>query len=139
MRTYSFVFVLAFVFVSCQDLNTPEKPKKLLSTSEMEAVLTDLVILDAMISVNNFRIDNLEMNLPDFIYKKHNIDSTTLAKNIKYYNSLYDENVEIYENVKTNVEKLKHKVEENKRKKDSIERIEKERKREKDSLLERQR
>ena len=134
MRSYIFVVVFVLIFTSCQDLKPPKKPNPLLSPAKMEAILTDLVVLDAMISVNNFRIDNLQISLPDFIYEKHDIDSANLAKNIEYYNSLYEQNTEIYENVKTNIEKIKQRVEEKRRKIDSTERIKKELNREKDSL-----
>ncbi len=126
MQKLGFILVFILVLGSCQNLNPPEKPEQLLSPEEMENVLTDLVMLDAMISVNNFRIDNLEMNLPDFVLNKYEIDSITLAKNIKYYNEQYQQNLEIYENVKTNIEELKKVVEEKRMKKDSILKAEKE-------------
>lgn len=118
-------FLLFFVLflVSCQNLQQPEKPKKLLSPTEMEEILTDMILLDAMISVNNFRIDNHEIDVPNFVYHKYDIDSLTLLKNIEYYNEEYEQNIEIYNNVKTNIEELKEKIEQDKKIKDSIERV----------------
>lgn len=137
-RNILIIFIL-LVFGSCQDVQLAQKPNNLLSPEEMENVLTDMVLLDAMISVNNFRIDNHKIDVRNFVFDKYEIDSLTLSKNIEYYNEQYEVNTEIYKNVKTKIEELKLRVENDKKLQDSIERVKKEAKRYNDTLLKRNR
>ncbi|GGE38835.1 DUF4296 domain-containing protein [Psychroflexus planctonicus] len=137
-RNILIIFIL-LVFGSCQDVQLAQKPNNLLSPEEMENVLTDMVLLDAMISVNNFRIDKHKIDVRNFVFDKYEIDSLTLSKNIEYYNEQYEVNTEIYKNVKTKIEELKLRVENDKKLQDSIERVKKEAKRSTDTLLKRNR
>lgn len=137
-RNILVIFIL-LVFGSCQDVQLAQKPNNLLSPEEMENVLTDMVLLDAMISVNNFRIDKHKIDVRNFVFYKYEIDSLTLSKNIEYYNEQYEVNTEIYKNVKTKIEELKLRVENDKKLQDSIERVKKEVKRSNDTLLKRNR
>jgi hypothetical protein len=123
-----------FFLISCQNLKPAQKPDQLLTPVEMETILTDLIMLDAMISVNNFRIDNHEIDVPDFVYNKYEIDSLTLSKNIEYYNEQYKVNAEIYEKVKLNIEDIKKRLDEEKRIQDSIQKAELEVNKTRDSL-----
>lgn len=134
-----YVFGFVLLAAACQDLHPIKKPKKVLTPIEMEEILTDMILLDAMISVNNFRIDNHEIDVPNFVYNKYEIDSITLQKNIEFYNENYKLNNEIYTNVKTNIEELKQRLEQDKKLQDSIRRVQLEAERAKDSLLERRR
>lgn len=133
IKNTAFLLILVFL-VSCQNLDRPKKPKNLLTPVEMESLLTDMILLDAMISVNNFRIDNHNIDVQNFVYKKYSIDSASLSQNIEYYNEEYKVNSEIYSNVKTNIEELKQRLEYDKKLQDSIQKIKLEAARKSDSL-----
>lgn len=121
-KAYFFFFLVLLFFVACQDLNRAEQPKNLISEKKMEEILTDMIILDAIISVNSNKIDEHQIDAANFIYRKHQVDSQTLAKNIEYYNEDYQVNAEIYARVKENIEELKQKLEVDKKLKDSLRR-----------------
>lgn len=123
-----------FIFIACQNLQPAEKPKKLLSPEEMENILTDMILLDAMITTNNYKIDDYQIDIPNFVYNKYELDSATLSKNILYYNEDYKLTYVIYSNVKNNIEEMKQSLELDKKLKDSLQRVKLEAERAQDSI-----
>lgn len=119
-RSTCFLFAWLLIIVSCQNIDTAEKPENLLSKEKMEEVLTDMIILDAIISVNQNKIEEHQIDVTNFIYTKYNIDSLTLAQNISFYNENYEINNAIYDSVKVNIEQLKNQLEVDKKVKDSL-------------------
>lgn len=95
-----------FFALGCQNTNQVEKPEKLLSTSEMKDLIYDMVLLDAAMSVNENKLEELDIEMLEFLSKKYEIDSVQLKQNILYYNMRFDENVEIYEEAKDSISKL---------------------------------
>lgn len=108
MKVIEIVCLLAFISItSCQKVDKIEKPKNLLSKSEMKDLIYDMILLDAATGINNRKLKELDIDMLEFLTEKYAIDSTDLKQNIFYYNLRYDENLEIYTYAKDSIEKLK--------------------------------
>lgn len=85
MKNIILLLVVLLLF-SCNE-NPVKKPSNLLDKDQMENVLFDIYILQAANSFapNDLSKNNIKNN--EFIFKKYNIDSTTLAQNQLYYAS----------------------------------------------------
>lgn len=122
-RKYFFLVVIgAFFTWSCSDVQERNKPEKLLSQNEMVKIYTDMLLLDAVYRTNpeKFKIYNLEPTA--HIYNKFDIDSLTLAQNMNYYNLDFETNSEIYEKVRSNIERHKQIIDSIDQVKDSLRR-----------------
>lgn len=103
------IVLLGFVFCTgCQNVDEIEKPKHLLTKSEMKDLVYDMVLLDAAVSVDKNKLKKLDVEVLEFLSKKYDIDSTDLKQNITYYNLRFNESVEIYEHAKDSIETLKN-------------------------------
>lgn len=134
LRKSLFLLLSMVLFGSCQSVNPAEKPKTLLSAEKMEQVLTDMILLDAILSVNSKKIEEHQIDASNFIFNKYQIDSLTLSQNIEYYNEVYSTNAVIYDKVKTNIETLKQRLEQDKKLKDSLQKAVTQQKKITDSL-----
>ena len=125
MRRASFIFLSAFfLIISCQDIKEPEKPNQFLSKSEMKDLVYDMVLLDAAAGVNEKRLEELDIEMLEFLSKKYNIDSTALKQNILYYNLKFEENIEIYEMVKDSISNLEKAYDSISKVRDSLKKLE---------------
>jgi hypothetical protein len=115
--------MLVFI-VACQSVETPPKPKPLLEQSKMVELISDLVILDATMSVNSKTLEDVKVIPSKFIFQKYKLDSAQIAANLRYYNQDITQNKELYLQVKTRVEYLKNNYDSIKTLKDSLRRIE---------------
>lgn len=116
---------ILIVFTACQDVETsPPKPKKLLSEKQMQDLMYDMILLDAATGVNNPKLQELDIEMYDFLTEKYNIDSTTLKQNIDYYNYEFQTNLDIYESVKDSIEFLKQHYDSIQNLRDSLRKIE---------------
>lgn len=116
--------VLAVLMLSCQKIEKSEKPDQLLSKSEMKDLIYDMILLDAAASVNQEKLNELGVDMLEYLSKKYKIDSSSLKKNIKYYNLRFDENLEIYEEVKDSITKLENAYDSISRARDSLRKLE---------------
>ncbi len=94
---YKFLTVL-FLFFACQD-NVIKKPKNLISENDMEAIMYDMTLINAIKSNYSYTLSTYNIQINDYIYKKYNIDSLTLVENNLYYASKLD----VYERMTKNV------------------------------------
>lgn len=78
------VILLGILIISCSD-NPAPKPDKLLSEDVMKDILFDVVVLQAAESTVGHKLDQYNLKLTSFIYKKYEIDSLTYYQNQKYY------------------------------------------------------
>ena len=98
-----FLIVLTISFFSCGD-NEVKRPANLLTEQQMENILYDMALLQAMNAVTPQEMYNNGIIAGNYIYKKYNIDSLTLVQNEKYY--AY--NIEELQNIQKRVaERLK--------------------------------
>ena len=118
------ILVLMLINIGCQSVDEVKKPEHFLNKSEMKNLIYDMVLLDAAVSVNKRRLEELDIEFLEFLSKKYNIDSTDLKQNILYYNLNFDENTEIYTEVKDSISKLEKVYDSISKVSDSLEKIE---------------
>ena len=87
MRKIIYIFALLFIIVACKK-NIVPKPDKFLDEKQMESLLYDLAVLESMKVSQAQMLDSLQFNPQQFIYKKYQLDSLSLAQNMVYYASL---------------------------------------------------
>lgn len=71
---------------SCTD-SAVEKPENLIGKDEMIDILYDITLLQAADNANTAKFSQEGIKINEFIYKKYNIDSVTLAQSNRYYAS----------------------------------------------------
>ena len=121
MKGFGYTCLLSLILVcGCQDLKEIEKPEKLLDKSQMKNLIYDMVLLDASISVNEKKIEDLSISTMDFLSKKYNLDSTAIRQNIQYYNLKFDDNLDIYQKVKDSIIRLEKSYQKIAKARDSI-------------------
>lgn len=86
MKLKYFYIILTLLLASC-GRNIVSEPKKLLSEKEMEGLMYDLAVFDAIKSVDYQLMDTINFNIDEVIYKKHGIDSLSFVENMIYYAS----------------------------------------------------
>ncbi len=118
-----FSFVLIISLLSCND-NLLEKPDNLIPEDKMVEVLEDLAIVNAAKSTNISVLHDNDIEPMAYIFEKHGIDSLQFVESDRYYASLPPEYERIYKKVESNLEKEVKVVEEAKRVKDSLTRME---------------
>ncbi|MBZ9777517.1 DUF4296 domain-containing protein [Psychroflexus sp. CAK8W] len=126
MKRVNFLFFISLVllFIGCQNIDEIEKPDNFLDKSKMTDLLYDMVLLDAAVSTNEKKLEELDVEMLEFLSKKYNIDTTDIKQNILYYNMQFDENTEIYEKVKDSIEKLEKAYDSISRVSDSLRKVE---------------
>ncbi len=114
---------------ACSDVQDRDVPERLLSENEMVEVYTDMMIIDAINRTNAKIYNEFGIDINEHMFNKYNIDSTTLVKNIAYYNLEFDANVRIFERVNENILGKKNYFDSINRRADSLEKLAKEKKR----------
>lgn len=90
--------------VSCQESYEVSKPHEMIGKDKMVEIVTDMMILDAAVNVSDIPLKKNDISSYQLISKKYGIDSIQLKQNLNYYNTQFDDNLEIYKKVKANVE-----------------------------------
>jgi hypothetical protein len=76
--------ILLITFFSCGEKG-PEKPERLLSEEQMENILYDLILIQTVSSTSPRQIKQNDIDVKNYVYNKHGIDSLTLVQNQKFY------------------------------------------------------
>ncbi|WP_243396874.1 DUF4296 domain-containing protein [Flagellimonas pacifica] len=98
-----------------------EEPENLIPKEKMTLILHDLAVLNATKSSFKHVLDNNDIKIMEFLYRKHQIDSVQFSQSDLYYASIPLEYQEIYEKVEAILEKKKNAIKEKEQKKtDSI-------------------
>lgn len=79
--------------------DSAEKPERLLSQQEMENILYDVAIIQAMNAYAPRTLEENDLTADKYIYEKYKIDSTTFAQNHNYYAS----NPEMYKKIQEKI------------------------------------
>tara|TARA_Y100000815_G_scaffold16927_1_gene14809 strand:+ start:1820 stop:2311 length:492 start_codon:yes stop_codon:yes gene_type:complete len=108
-----FVITISLLILGCDGLQKPEKPKDLISKDKMSDILYDMYIINAAKGVNRKLLEKEGVVPETYILTRHNIDSTQFANSNNYY--AYD--TDIYKSI---VEKVKTKLEADKKKYEEI-------------------
>ena len=137
-------FGIIFTVVACNKLKGPEKPKNLISKDKMVDILIDAKFITSANSKNKIIMRDSGLDMNKYIYKKHNIDSLQFALSNNYYAFHIDDYEEIYTQLADSLEELKDELkaieaeewkEKTKREADSLAKVLKEKKKNRDSLM----
>lgn len=105
------LYYLSFIIIvsSCKKNGDiiPEKPENLLSEKQMADVLYDMALISAAKSTNRSILENSNVDPEEFIYKRHNIDSTQFAESNTYYSHDLNTYESIYQRVRNKLDKNK--------------------------------
>ncbi len=119
------IILLALVAVSCVE-KLIEKPDNLIPRDKMIAILKDMAILNAgKATKTNIRIlkeNGIEPT--QYLFEKHDIDSTVFVESDRYYASIPLEYVSMYEEIEALLTKEKKLMDEAKKISDSLKVIE---------------
>lgn len=85
MKQSIVLILLLLSFFSCQDVNTPEKPKNLIAKEKMIEMLTETYLINAARSVNNNEIISKGIKIDSMVYFKYKVDSLQFARSNAYY------------------------------------------------------
>jgi hypothetical protein len=96
MKKTAFIILSAIALYSC---GGPDKPAKLLSEKEMENILYDMSMLQAIKSFAPKELDDNKVDARTYIFKKYKIDSLTMAQNHQYY----AQDLEGYKKIQKNI------------------------------------
>lgn len=123
------MILMVFLIFSCQEVEKMKKPDDLIPEQKMVEVLTDLSLINSAKNYNKRFLEEKGVKPEEYVYERHNIDSTRLAESTRYYAQNYDDFERIYTRVKVNLEEMKAeldiRMEEENRVKDSIRTLEK--------------
>lgn len=119
IKRLSYIFFILTMMVSCQETYEVSKPDQLIGKEKMVEIVTDMMILDAADNVSDIPLKKNNISSYQLISKKYGIDSIQLKQNLNYYNTQFDENLEIYKEVKANVEAKRSALDEPKEDSDS--------------------
>lgn len=135
MKRFLVYLFIAFVMLSCYNIDKPKKPDNLLSKSEMVDIITDISLVKAARAVGKKIIEEKGISPENYIFNKYNIDSVQFAENSNYYAYDIKGYEDMYLQVKQRLEaqKNKYKAQEEKVKKEK-DSIRKAKKKEKDSI-----
>lgn len=121
---FKWMLICAVFLVSCQNVEEIKRPDNLIPEQKMVEVLTDLSIVYSAKNYNKKILEETGLPLDSYLYEKHQIDSLQLAQSTEYYAKNYLKFEEIYNQVRSNLAKMKTDLEvirdEEQRVKDSI-------------------
>jgi hypothetical protein len=101
MKKTAFIIISAIMLAAC---GGPKEPKKLLSREQMENIMYDLSMLQAIRSFAPQKLTDNNIEPHSYIFKKYKIDSLTLAQNQMFY----AQDIETFKIIQKNVaERLK--------------------------------
>ncbi|MCK7589158.1 DUF4296 domain-containing protein [Subsaxibacter sp. CAU 1640] len=116
MKNTIYILVLTFM-VSCGDSDRPAKPDNLIPQETMSNIIYDVFLLNAAKGINKQVLEKNNVLPQDYVYKKYSIDSLQFALSNEYYS--YD--TKTYETI---MDRVKSRLEFEKKKNDSIGEIE---------------
>lgn len=137
MKYITGLLIVLLAIVSCRKEVVP-KPDDLLSKEKMADILHEITLINAMKGVDKKKLEASILHYDTYIYKKHDVDSTRFIESNNYYAANPEEYDKIYELVeaKLNAQRtsIQVKMEEEKKRKDSIRNAQKEALKKKDTL-----
>lgn len=121
-----------FIATACNKLKGPEKPKNLISKDKMVDILIDAKLIMSASSKNKIIMRDNGLDINNYIYKKHSIDSLQFTLSNDYYAFHIEDYEDIYTRLADSLEKLKAELKEKeaaewkektKREADSLEKV----------------
>ncbi|MBC8755524.1 DUF4296 domain-containing protein [Kordia sp. YSTF-M3] len=84
MKKYIWCLIIALIAVSCREEAVP-KPDNLLSKEKMAEILYDVTLMNSIKGVNKKKLEENNMHLDTYLYKKHETDSLQFLSSNNYY------------------------------------------------------
>lgn len=109
MNQIKYVVVIFLFCLACSHSTEPVKPKNLVSKSKMVDVLIDLSIVSSAKGLNKKVIEQNGITPDEYVYKRHDIDSTQFSESNVYYSYFIDDYKLILQQVEDSLNKLKFK------------------------------
>lgn len=110
------VTLFSFFLFSCSEKKESKTPENILSEEKMSAILIDMNLLEASISLSFIQEGESADNVPQFdVYKKHNITKKEFDESFKYYSSKPEKLDKIYERVLNELNKMQAEAQNNKK------------------------
>lgn len=97
-------FLMVLVFLGCQNVQKPEKPKDLIPKEKMISILTEAYLANASQSVRNQALFVQAIDLDSLIYNKFDIDSVQFKKSNDYYSFDFNTYVDMLSEVETRLQ-----------------------------------
>ena len=88
-------------------MTEPDKPKNLISEDKMVNVLIDLSLLSSAKGVNKKLIERNGVTPDEYVYKRHEIDSTQFVESNAYYSYYIDDYKLILKRVQDSLDDLR--------------------------------
>lgn len=107
---YWTVFLISLMFVACQNVQRPEKPKNLIAKDVMAEVLTEAYLANAGRSVDNKTVEIKGVKLDSLIYTKFGIDSLQFVRSNDYYAADINAYVDIFQKVEENLKAIENRL-----------------------------
>lgn len=98
-----------FTVVACNRLKGPKKPDNLISKDKMVNILMDARIMASATASNRRIMQNHGVDMGNYVFDKHNIDSLQFVESNEYYAFYVNEYEEIYTKVEDSFKKLQTK------------------------------
>ena len=93
------ILLACLICLGCAPQNSIEPPEQLISPEKMEDVLYDLSLIKALKNTNFQKEESKSILTPDYLFKKHNIDSLQWEENLRYYSKNPKQFLLIYKKV----------------------------------------
>lgn len=87
-----------------------DQPDNILSKEKMTAILYDMAILNSAKNTNPKVLVENNIEIMDYIYEKHSIDSLQFVESDVYYAALPEAYQEIYKGVEQRLDRMKEKM-----------------------------
>lgn len=104
--------VICIFIIICLAASCNKRPDYVLSDSEMEDLMTDLILADAYEQTASSRNlpDSIRLTLSDAIMAKHGVDQQTLDSTFSWYSRNLDDYYRIYTRIDKRLAKMNRKV-----------------------------
>lgn len=116
--------ILVLLMVSACKREHVSKPDDLISKEKMTNILYDLVLLNSIKGINKKKLEERNMHLDSYLYKKYEIDSVQFSTSNTYYAANPSEYDEIYQIVNARLKAKRGEItiemEADKKRRDSI-------------------
>ncbi|WP_111682341.1 DUF4296 domain-containing protein [Winogradskyella tangerina] len=138
MKSRYYIFLgLLFALLACQNESKPQKPDNLIPRDKMEEIIYDMYVLNSAKGINKKILERNNVIPETYILSRHDIDSLQFAESNDYYTFDSEEYKKMIESIKARLQKEKVEFEElqkkegqaAKRRRDSINRANMERRR----------
>jgi len=108
IRSSKWYCVILF-FLGCEmgNFKAPNKPKNLISETQMVDVLYDMAVLNAAKNINKRNLENTGVLPTNFVFEKYKIDSLQFAQSSTYYTFKKELFARIYDSVLNRLERDK--------------------------------